>query len=855
MGGSVFKIKESQGSFLGSNATGKEWEVVLIEAGLSANGVFYSADVLREAVPLFEGSKACAYNYGEDFDHLPKNVAKLHPEGFSKNTVGWFESVKFDRFDRPDGSTGEGIIGVFHVLEGAEWLRKNLRDAWEHGQKNLLGFSIDADGTAKEGMAEGQRARIVQKIESVDTTDVVTNPAAGGAILKLRASIKGDKMKNLYNLISDNRSTWLEGFAEPEAETDMNDYVINILESNLTQAEAESKGIPKEEVRYLAEVARGVNVLNQVLELIKGGKNEEAAQLLSGWIAKNPVDVKESKKGSSYSYPYKNANSGKASGGNKIVNKKSTHTNGGESMGKEIKEAEEAEEDVKKAEEEAKKKAEEKKLADEKEAALKARESALLVKEKLLECKLPEQAKGRLTKMFEGKIDFAESEVDEAIKTEGEYIASFKEQDSAVPTGLGDAHGEAGVKPADVKVIQESYDKKVDAFEGMLAGRMEKVNNIEPFSGLHQAFRECAGPKKFMTNEDIADVIFESLSLAFHGKDRHTWNQHAMGLRESLSKRGSRKLRESIETTDFPVAFGDAMFRRLQKEYAMPKLNDWREVVSSIENLKDATNSFHLVRTGGVGDLPTVNQNAPYQELDEPTEADETMTPSKKGGLLKFTWEDALADNLGVLRRIPRKLGQAAARSIRRAVWNLIENNTAMVSDGTALINSAHANRLFGDPALSYTAVTLAIEAMRKQTEQDSGTVLDITPAKLLVGIDQTTEAMEITDSAVKQTSNQDSTITNIVKNYGIKTLGTSEVGRASGTDEYWWLLADPKEVETIAVGFLGGRDRPDIFVQSPIDTPTSGAAFTADAITFKLRFVYAVAAADYRWIVGSLKA
>ena len=63
-----------------------------------------------------------------------------------------------------------------------------------------------------------------------------------------------------------------------------------------------------------------------------------------------------------------------------------------------------------------------------------------------------------------------------------------------------------------------------------------------------------------------------------------------------------------------------------------------------------------------------------------------------------------------------------------------------------------------------------------------------------------------------------------------------------------------PQDAETIVVGFLNGRDAPDIFVQSPIDTPTSGASFDADVLTFKTRLVVGAKVADHRWITGSLQ-
>ena len=83
-----------------------------------------------------------------------------------------------------------------------------------------------------------------------------------------------------------------------------------------------------------------------------------------------------------------------------------------------------------------------------------------------------------------------------------------------------------------------------------------------------------------------------------------------------------------------------------------------------------------------------------------------------------------------------------------------------------------------------------------------------------------------------------------------MKTIG---LGRTSGTENRWYVVANPRDAESIVVGFLGGRDRPEIFVQSPTQTPTSGESFDADILSFKIRYGFGVAAEDHRWIQGSL--
>src|ERR671919_78312 len=65
---------------------GARWEVVLIAPGLSANGVMYTEDVLRQAASLFEGVRALARS-----DEAHRSERDIHV----RNVVGWYEGVAY----------------------------------------------------------------------------------------------------------------------------------------------------------------------------------------------------------------------------------------------------------------------------------------------------------------------------------------------------------------------------------------------------------------------------------------------------------------------------------------------------------------------------------------------------------------------------------------------------------------------------------------------------------------------------------------------------------------------------------------------------------------------------------------
>jgi hypothetical protein len=419
---------------------------------------------------------------------------------------------------------------------------------------------------------------------------------------------------------------------------------------------------------------------------------------------------------------------------------------------------------------------------------------------------------------------------------------------------LADAHQDT----SKLGVGDDEMKKYGHAWDGFFEGDGRMVEGIMPFRSVRQAWGHITNA--WCDPEILAYRIMEALGTAFPRDPITTMGKHLDIVRGRWDRfrESQHFLREAIVTSDFPVSFGDSLFRRMQKEYDEDPRNDWRDIVSTIENLSDLTNSQNLIRIGGIGTLPVVNEQAPYQELDggvSPTEENEQLTPEKRGGLVKLTWEDMLADKVGVIRSIPRKLGSASVRTVHELVWDEIESNPTM-ADGNALFSAAHNNILDGAGAISYDNVSTLMEQLKKQTEQDSGKRLGLRPSWLIVSPDLAKEANEITESNAKQVPADDATTRSFVNVKNVKTFETLGLGVTTPNINKYYVTTNNRDGgETIVVGFLGGRDRPDIFIQSPVDTPTSGAAFTADELTFKVRLGLGVQVADHRWAQASLVA
>lgn len=150
--------------------------VGLITAGKSLNKRYYSEDVLKDAVKVFEGSKS--------FDSHAKGERRVG------ELTGWNENVRFEngklRADRHFLPTraGQDVMAVVEaVINGG-------------APRNLAGLSINAIGTGKVQKLDGEDYLHVESISAVNSVDDVISPAAGGSYVESAAF--GDELMNAY---------------------------------------------------------------------------------------------------------------------------------------------------------------------------------------------------------------------------------------------------------------------------------------------------------------------------------------------------------------------------------------------------------------------------------------------------------------------------------------------------------------------------------------------------------------------------------------------------------------------------------------------------------------------------------
>lgn len=398
-------------------------------------------------------------------------------------------------------------------------------------------------------------------------------------------------------------------------------------------------------------------------------------------------------------------------------------------------------------------------------------------------CNLPQAAKDRIRADFDARERFVEADVAGAIQAERDYLAKFTESGQV---NMGDYGTGARAEDRSAKMAG-----MLDAF----------------FDPAHKDHR--------------ATISFKECYVEFTG-DRMVTGRVSDCDRTRLREASGASFREALDSTSWAQALGDAVTRRMQAIYAgLTDLQTWRKVVS-VSRVMDFRTQ-HLVRVGGYGNLPAVNQGSDYQPLTSPGDDEATYAVTKRGGLETVTLEMIKNDDIRSISRIPQELSLAAANTLNEFAFEFFRTNPTCSYDSVALYHATHAN-LFAT-ALDAAQYELHRQAMVKQTRAGSAKRLGVSPAFLLVPFELEKTAYDL----FHRDTNLDETF--------VQSQKPQVIVPAYWTDANDWVtVADPMRLPCVEIGFLDGQEAPELFMQ---DSPTVGSLFTADKITHKIRHIY----------------
>ncbi len=389
----------------------------------------------------------------------------------------------------------------------------------------------------------------------------------------------------------------------------------------------------------------------------------------------------------------------------------------------------------------------------------------------------------------------------------------------AIKASLGVLERARLAPTAGVTVTKEALDRKKEALDAFFAG-----DHAKGYHSIKQAYADFTGMRPGQNAFD-AD-----------------WNRKI--LQESIGGGFDSATRafESMDSTSWNLVLGDSITRRMVAEYAQPNLQTWRQVVSSVVPVNDFRQQ-RVDRVGGYGTLPAVNQSAPYQPLTSPTNEEVTYTITKRGGTEDITLEMIANDDVRAIQRIPKKLGLAAAQTLYRFVWDILNpgGSNPTIYDSVALYHASHANTAAS--ALAGSSLSTIRQKMRAQAAYgDSVDVLGYIPRTLVVCNTIEELAWElVTSSSALPSGAPVGAATNIPNiHQGTQLIVVDYWSSTTG----WIVIADTTMCPTIEIGFYQGREDPELFTQAD---PNAGTVFNADKVSYKIRHIYSGAVLDYR--------
>lgn len=440
---------------------------------------------------------------------------------------------------------------------------------------------------------------------------------------------------------------------------------------------------------------------------------------------------------------------------------------------------------------------------------LRSEHCSLLLERRLAESVLPRPAQQRIRAAFSGRV-FEERELERSLTDVQDLLAALS--DAGLVRGHGYEKSGSGQMVTESEKVQAAFDAMFD-----LSIDTARLGNIRGFTSIREAYARVTG----------------DTSLGAGLSDRSLLGSIAISEHAPLT----RITEADTTTASFSYLLGTSMNKRLLKDYqAWPA--EWQRfvVIAPIRDFRQQSR----VRLGAFGSLSTVAEDTPYTSITL-TDSAAVYVPTKRGNLVAVSRETIVNDDLMAIKQIPTKLAVSAAYTLAEFVYGFLSSN-ATIYDNNPLFTGGSPHNNLGNTALSSSAMQAGVTAMREQTNF-AGKRLGLKPTFLIVPPELEWTAMVATRSAgLPGTNNND---INPMLGYV-----TPIVSPQLTDTRQWFFACDPRVVDTLEIGFVGGQVNPVLFIQ---DQPLFGLNFTQDVISYKIRHEYGGAVLDWRGLYRGL--
>ena len=433
----------------------------------------------------------------------------------------------------------------------------------------------------------------------------------------------------------------------------------------------------------------------------------------------------------------------------------------------------------------------------------------------LRETTLPVVSQKRLREQFKDQVDLDTIKLEEAIGAEKDYLAAI------MPAPIKDM----GVVSPAGRMGKDDKDKLVEALDGYFNGAdMGTTPRGRSYMELYSRF---SGMSPYNVNPD--DLL------------------------AGLCRKTGRgiSLEEALTTSDWGNVFADRLRKRLLDAYAEPLYDSWRKI-SQIVDLPDYyTHRYSRVGGYAMTDANSqVSEGGTYPTATSPGDEEVAMTAVKRGTTEYITKEMLLGDHLGAIPRIPVALARWMKRLVHLSIWvTILEDNATSYDTEALFVASASGSRgQYNTSALALSGSTIqtARAAMRAMTAygESTFTLGALNEPRFLVVPNELQALGErlVAPSNLYIHTATTSTDAGIDPNAfrGLELIVVDELTDAND----FYLIADPRKVPVMLVGFVQGIDTPNMLVA---DIPNAGSYFSADKIGYRVDMAWDAEPADYR--------
>jgi phage head maturation protease len=374
--------------------------------------------------------------------------------------------------------------------------------------------------------------------------------------------------------------------------------------------------------------------------------------------------------------------------------------------------------------------------------------------------------------------------------------------------------------------VLDAMAAKSDASATPSQFEMGKTHEEKALRGMEEALLARAGLVK---HEDLNGNEFRGMRLSdFARMSLEKSGQNVRGM--SYDSMAQAVLRSGQTTSDFPVLLENVMHKTLLAAYQTAP-DTWRQIarVGSVSDFR----AWKRLRGGSLANLTAVNEAGELTNMPISDATAESVQASRFGNIISVTPETIVNDDFDWIANQSTALGRAAARTIEAAVYAKLIANPNM-SDGNALLSSAHGNIQTAGGAISVAAVDAGRVAMAQQMDNDSNDYLNIRPSILLCPISMGGNARVVAGSQYDPDSAARLLVPNKVNGLISTVIDTPRLSTG------WYLLANPTDAPVIEVVFLDGNQNPRIQQEE---------SFRTKGLSWSVELPFGVGIVDYRGI------